>query len=63
MFSNRKKISLKYDSNEKSYHRLLSHRIIMNENIHIVAIFKDYMIFDYKEEFLKRLDFFLIKNL
>ena len=55
-----KMFSLKYNSHCKiknkqfSYNNLILESIMFNKNCHIVAIFKDYMILDYVDEFLKR---------
>ena len=43
------KAKLKY-----SYRGLIMENLIFNKNTHLVSIFKDYMIWDYIEEFLKR---------
>lgn len=45
---------LKYNTSNSDYENILLDHIIMNRNIHIVSVLKDYMIFDYKDEFLKR---------
>lgn len=44
----------KYNTNKEDYENILIEQIIMNRNIHIVSVLKDYMIYDYKDEFLKR---------
>ena len=41
-------------NNKDNYLNLIMDILIFNKNCHFVAIFKDYMILDYKEEFLKR---------
>ena len=43
------KSKLKY-----SYKGLIMENLIFNKNTHLVSVFKDYMIWDYIEEFLKR---------
>jgi hypothetical protein len=45
---------LKYNTNNQDYENILIEHIVMNRNIHIVAVLKDHMIYDYKDEFLKR---------
>ena len=55
-----KMLSLKYNSHYKiknkqfTYNNLIIENIMFNKNCHIVAVFKDYMILDYIDEFLKR---------
>ena len=55
-----KMFSMKYNSHCKiknkqfAYNNLIIENIMFNKNCHIVAVFKDYMIFDYIDEFLKR---------
>ena len=55
-----KMLSLKYNSHCKNknkqftYNNIILENIILNKNCHIVAVFKDYMILDYIDEFLKR---------
>jgi len=44
----------KYNSTKDDYENILIENIIMNRNIHIVSVLKDFMIYDYKDEFLKR---------
>ncbi len=44
----------KYNTLKNDYYHILIGHIIMNRNIHLVAVLKDCMIFDYKDEFLKR---------
>ena len=41
-------------NNQDNYLNLIMDVLIFNKNCHFVAIFKDYMILDYKDEFLKR---------
>ena len=48
-----KKISKKYTKN-KYYNINIINSFLINRNTHLVSIFKDYMIWDYQEEFLKR---------
>ena len=43
------KAKLKY-----TYRGLIMENLIFNKNTHLVSTFKDYMIWDYIEEFLKR---------
>ena len=56
-----KMFSLKYNShckiknNKFTYNNLILENILFNKNCHIVAVFKDYMILDYIDEFLKRI--------
>ena len=59
----KKKFYLKYDSKIQSYNKSVVQKLIYNKNLHIVAIFKDYMIYDFKEEFLKRSFIIFIKIL
>ena len=55
-----KLFSLKYNSHCKfknkqfTYNNLILENLMFNKNCHIVAVFKDYMIIDYIDEFLKR---------
>lgn len=55
---NTKIVSLNLESGNMSclisIEKLLTDSLLMNKNTHYVAIFKDYMIFDFKDEFLKR---------
>ena len=61
-FKDLKKIAMnnihkRYGSNTKlkyKYLGLIMENLIFNKNTHLVTIFKDYMIWDYIEEFLKR---------
>ena len=41
-------------NNKDNFLNLIMDVLIFNKNCHFVAIFKDYMIMDYKDEFLKR---------
>ena len=57
---NLKKIANKklYNSNNctiEKYNSYILEYLLHNENCHIVSVFKDYMISDYIEEFLKRI--------
>ena len=54
-YSSKNPTSLKYQ-----YIGLIMENLIFNKNTHEVTIFKDYMIWDYYDEFLKR--FYLIKE-
>ena len=49
------KINQKNQTNNKSYCKQIVNDIIYNEKAHIVAIFKDYLIYDDTSEFLKRI--------
>ena len=49
------KIYLKNQTSNKSYCKQIVNDIIYNEKAHIVAIFKDYLIYDDTSEFLKRI--------
>ena len=51
-----KKFNVRYNSNDKnsSYNQLIVNSLIFNKNTHLVAMFKDSMIWDYIDEFLKR---------
>jgi|LauGreDrversion4_2_1035121.scaffolds.fasta_scaffold953491_1 hypothetical protein len=44
----------RYNTSNDEYHDVVLDSLICNKNCHIVAIFKDYMIFDFVDEFLKR---------
>ena len=44
----------KFSSKEESYNNLIVNALIFNKNSHLVSIFKDSMIWDYIDEFLKR---------
>jgi hypothetical protein len=48
-------LNKKYLTSRESYNAKVVNDIIYNENTHIVAVFKDYLIFDDVSEFLKRL--------
>ena len=55
----KKKLIMKYGSKNKSslkyqYLDLVMENLIFNKNSHLVTIFKDYMIWDYYDEFCKR---------
>ena len=52
MISN--KLSNKYSSNRDYYNVKIINDLIYNENTHVVSIFKDYLILDDINEFLKR---------
>lgn len=51
-----KKFNARYNSNDKnsSYNQLIVNSLIFNKNTHLVAMFKDSMIWDYIDEFFKR---------
>ena len=55
-----KKVNLKFnkkyypENKEDNYLNMIMEMIIFNKNTHLVSIFKDCMIYDFKEEFLKR---------
>ena len=53
-------LNTKYMTTMDSYNLKIMNDIISNENNHIVSVFKDYLIFDESNEFLKR--FYLIKE-
>ena len=61
-FKDLKRIALnqihsRYGANAKlkyTYKGLIMENLVFNKNTHLVSIFKDYMIWDYIEEFLKR---------
>jgi hypothetical protein len=42
----------KYEASQTNYHSLLAHSIVYNEKCHIVAVFKESLIFEENEEFL-----------
>jgi hypothetical protein len=44
----------KYKTSKDEYDTVLLHYFMFNKNCHIVCLFKDYMIYDYIEEFFKR---------
>ena len=55
----KKKLIMKYGSRNKSslkyqYLDLIMENLIFNKNSHLVTVFKDYMIWDYYDEFCKR---------
>ena len=47
-------LAYKYSATDKIYNGTIIESLICNKNCHAVAIFKDYMILDYIDEFLKR---------
>ena len=47
------KYKIKYNS-RKIYNDLIMFTLLFNKNTHLVSLFKDYMIYDYVDEFLKR---------
>ena len=47
-------LSKRYSSNREFYNLKVVNDLIYNENTHIVSIFKDYLILDDINEFLKR---------
>ena len=47
------KYKIKYNS-RKIYNDLIMYTLLFNKNTHLVSLFKDYMIYDYVDEFLKR---------
>ena len=48
-----KKYKIKYNP-KKIYNELIMHTLLFNKNTHLVSVFKDYMIYDYVDEFFKR---------
>jgi hypothetical protein len=48
------RLSEKYSSNRDYYNVKIINDLIYNENTHVVSIFKDYLILDDINEFLKR---------
>ncbi len=50
------RINLKkfYNLNPDNYNKIIVENLIFNKNCHMVAVFKDHMVFDYVDEFLKR---------
>ena len=48
------KLYEKYNCLNEKYESIIVKHLLNNENTHLVSVFKDYMIFDYKEEFLRR---------
>ena len=47
------KYKIKYNS-RKIYNDLIMYTLLFNKNTHLVSLFKDYMIYDYVDEFFKR---------
>lgn len=47
-------MAYKYSSTEKLYNGTVIDSLVCNKNCHTVAVFKDFMIIDYIDEFLKR---------
>ena len=47
-------ISNRYNSTLEEFNETIVDSLICNKNCHVVAIFKDYMIYDFVDEFLKR---------
>ena len=47
------KYKIKYNS-RKIYNELIMYTLLFNKNTHLVSQFKDYMIYDYVDEFFKR---------
>ena len=43
-----------YKSRLLSFNEYILSQLLYNKNTHLVSVFKDYMIYDYKEEFLRR---------
>ena len=48
-----KKYKIKY-SPKRMYNDLIMNTLLFNKNTHLVSVFKDYMIYDYVDEFFKR---------
>ena len=48
-----KKYKIKY-SPKRMYNDLIMNTLLFNKNTHLVSVFKDYMIYDYIDEFFKR---------
>ena len=48
-----KKYKIKYNP-KRIYNELIMFTLLFNKNTHLVSVFKDYMIYDYVDEFLKR---------
>ena len=46
------KYKIKYNS-RKIYNDLIMFTLLFNKNTHLVSVFKDYMIYDYVDEFFK----------
>jgi len=49
-----KQISENHNSDKDTVYRKTANDIVYNERSHIVAVFKDYLIYDDSSEFLKR---------
>jgi hypothetical protein len=49
-----KQMKINHNSNQDTIHRKTANDIVYNEKSHIVAVFKDYLIYDDSSEFLKR---------
>ena len=47
-------MAYKYNTNSNSFNGNIVDSLICNKNCHVVSIFKDYMIYDFIDEFLKR---------
>ena len=48
-----KKYKIKYNP-KRMYNELIMYTLLFNKNTHLVSVFKDYMIYDYVDEFFKR---------
>jgi hypothetical protein len=48
-----KKYKVKYNP-KRMYNELIMYTLLFNKNTHLVSVFKDYMIYDYVDEFFKR---------
>ena len=48
-----RKYKIKYNP-KRIYNELIMYTLLFNKNTHLVSVFKDYMIFDYVDEFFKR---------
>ena len=48
-----KKYKIKYNP-KRIYNELIMYTLLFNKNTHLVSVFKDYMIYDYVDEFFKR---------
>ena len=48
------KIKKKYDSNKKAYEKIIINILLNNVNCHLVSVFKEKMLTDYVDEFLRR---------
>ena len=55
------KLYEKYNCLNEKYESIIVKHLLNNENTHLVSVFKDYMIFDYKEEFLSNYLLFFCK--